>query len=316
MSEMTEIATREAYGKTLEALGHENPAIVVLDADLSGSTKTAVFAKSFPKRFFNMGVAEQDMMGTAAGLACMGKIVFASTFAIFATGRAWEIVRQSIAYPHLNVKIAASHAGLTVGEDGASHQALEDIAVMRALPNMAVFVPADAVETEKIVRAAVAWDGPCYIRLSRAKSKVIFDASHGFVPGKATVLRRGKDLALVACGLMVVEALEAAAILEQQGVQATVVNMSSVKPLDVSTLVQVARDVPYLVTLEEHSIIGGLGSAVAECLSEHNPRLLHRIGMKDQFGQSGEARQLLAHYRLTGLQIAEDVTDLLKGRAQ
>jgi transketolase len=279
---------------------------------LSGSTKTGVFAKSFPERFFNMGVAEQDLMGTAAGLACMGKIAFASTFAIFATGRAWEIVRQSIAYPHLNVKIAASHAGLTVGEDGASHQALEDITLMRALPGMTVIVPADSTETRAAVRAAAALDGPCYIRLSRAKSRVIFDEPHDFKIGKAQLLREGHDIALVACGIMVPEALEAAERLAEAGVRAAVVNMPCIKPLDAEFLSQLARSCRAIVTLEEHSIIGGLGSAVCEHLSAVSPMPVYRIGMRDEFGQSGSAQELLAHYRLTAPHITEDVHNFFR----
>lgn len=307
-----EIATRDAYGKALEQLGHENPNIIVLDADLSGSTKTGVFAKSFPERFINVGVAEQDLMGTAAGIAAMGKIVFASTFAMFATGRAWEPIRQSIVYPHLNVKVAASHAGLTVGEDGASHQALEDIALMRVLPHMVVLVPADAVETRAAVRAAVEWNGPCYIRLSRAKSPVLFDESYSFKIGKATVLRDGDDIALIACGIMVAEALKVAETLASKGIRATVVNMASVKPLDSATLLAVARRVRHVVTIEEHSILGGLGSAVAECLSEVCPKPIYRIGTRDEFGQSGNAADLMAHYRLTAPYMVEDILAFLR----
>ena len=313
---MNEVATRDAYGKALEELGHERSDIIVLDADLSGSTKTGVFAKSFPHRFFNVGVAEQDLMATAAGFACMGKTVFASTFAVFATGRAWEPIRQSIAYPHLNVKVAASHAGLTVGEDGASHQALEDIALMRVLPNVSVFVPADAVETREVVRVAAATDGPCYIRLSRAKSKVLFDAaSYRFEIGKATVLKEGQEIAIFACGIMVAEALAVAEIVESHGFSASVVNVASIKPLDRETVVRVASRATLVVTLEEHSIIGGLGSAICECLSELLPRRVYRIGMRDTFGQSGPAPELLAHYRLTAPFIAEDILTVVRSES-
>ncbi|MFO1519510.1 MAG: transketolase family protein [bacterium] len=299
-----QIATRDAYGKALAELGERNPKVVVLDADLSGSTKTAVFAKKFPERFFNMGVAEQDLMGTAAGFALMGKIAFASTFAVFATGRAWEIVRQSIVYPHLNVKICASHAGLTVGEDGASHQTVADVAIMRVLPGMTVLVPADAVETEQMVAAAAAHDGPVYIRLSRAKSPVVFDAGYSFKIGKAKALTEGKDLGIIACGLMVPHALEAAKILEKEGIHVTVVNCSTIKPLDEATILEVAKKTGVLITVEEHSILGGLGSAVSECLGEAHPVRVFRMGVRDEFGQSAPAEELLKHYRLMPSDIA------------
>lgn len=296
---MTEkIATREAYGRTLEELGATHPKVVVLDADLSGSTKTAYFAKKYPERFINMGVSEQDMMGTAAGLALTGKIPFASSFAMFATGRAFEIVRNSIAYPHLNVKICASHAGLTVGEDGASHQALVDVTVMRALPGMTVIVPADAAETKQVIHRVVEYMGPVYVRLARAATPVIFGEDYKFEIGKANVLQEGKDITLVAMGLMVQHSLEAAKILEQQGIQCTVINSASVKPLDATTIKSHAAKTGRVMTVEEHSVIGGLGSAVAEVLAEEGKIPVHRYGVMDRFGQSGKASDLLKHYKL------------------
>jgi len=307
-----QIATRDAYGKALAELGDKHPEIVVLDADLSGSTKTAVFGKKFPHRFFNMGVAEQDMMGTAAGFALSGKIAFASTFAIFATGRAWEIVRQSIVYPHLNVKICASHAGLTVGEDGASHQTIADIAVMRVLPGMTVLVPADAVETENLVAASAVREGPVYMRLSRAKSPLLFKPEDSFEIGKAKILTSGNDVAIVTCGLMTTHAWEAAKILEKEGIGARVVHCGSVKPLDREAVLKAARETRALLTVEEHSIIGGLGSAVAEVLSEALPKRVVRMGVHDEFGQSGSAEALLKHYKLMPEDIADAARRALK----
>jgi transketolase len=309
------IATRDAYGKALAELGDKYPEIVVLDADLSGSTRTALFAKKFPQRFFNMGVAEQDMMGTAAGFALSGKLPFVSTFAMFATGRAWEIVRQSIVYPHLNVKICASHAGLTVGEDGASHQTVMDIALMRIIPGMTVLVPADGVETEKMVAAAVEHVGPIYMRLSREKSPLILSKDFSFQIGKAQVLTEGGDVGIIACGLMVAHALEAQKILEKEGIRATVVNCSTVKPLDTETILRVAKKTGCLLTVEEHSILGGLGGAVAEFLSEVHPVPIHRVGVRDEFGQSAPAEALLRHYRLMPEDIAAATRNFLSQRS-
>lgn len=306
------IATRTAYGKALVELGAKNPNVVVLDADLSCSTKTAGFAKAYPERFFNMGVSEQDMMGTAAGLALCGKIPFASSFAMFATGRAFEIVRNSIAYPHLPVKICATHAGLTVGEDGASHQALVDISIMRVLPGMTVIVPADATETSQVIPAVVEVDGPVYVRLSRAASPVLFNDEYKFEVGKAKVITEGKDLALVACGLMVVHALEAAKILETKGISCTVVNMSTIKPLDEEVLKKLASEIGKIMTLEEHSILGGLGSSVAEFIGEEGNASVHRVGVRDRFGQSGSAEALLKHYKLMPEDIANKAIEYLK----
>ncbi len=296
---MNKIATRDAYGKVLVALGAENKDIVVLDADLSKSTKTADFAKAFPERFFDMGVAEANMTGIAAGLAAAGKLPFCSTFAVFATGRAYDQIRNSIAYPKLNVKIVATHAGITVGEDGASHQAIEDVALMRVVPNMTVIVPADATETEKAVRAAVDYHGPVYIRLGRMALPVLFDQSYPFQIGRAVVLREGRDLTLIANGIMVAEALIAAEELEARGIQAGVFNMATVKPIDREAIIAAARASGAIVTAEEHSIIGGLGSAVAEVLAEECPVPLVRVGIQDTFGESGHPDELLPKYGLT-----------------
>lgn len=309
-------ATREAYGKALIALGAENPDIVVLDADLSKSTKTAEFAKTYPERFINMGIAEQNMMGTAAGLAASGKIPFASTFAVFATGRAFEQIRNSIAYPRLNVKIAATHAGITVGEDGATHQAIEDVAIMRALPNMTVLVPADGVETRQAIFAAAKLQGPVYIRMGRLELPVLFDENYHFEIGKANLLREGPDAAIVANGVMVSMALEAAEQLAQEGISVTVINAASVKPFDRETLVRVAKLVKAVITAEEHTVIGGLGSAVAEVLSEDCPRPLVRIGLQDTFGESGRPYELLEKYGLTSQRLVAAVKQALSKAGQ
>lgn len=292
-------ATRNAYGKALVSLGAENPDIVVLDADLSKSTKTVDFAKKYPQRFFNMGVAEQNLMGTAAGLAAAGKIPFASTFAIFATGRAFEQIRNSIAYPQLNVKIAATHAGITVGEDGSSHQAVEDIAVMRAVPNMTVLVPADGEETRQVIRAAASYQGPVYIRMGRLDVPLLFDGNYRFEIGKANILREGTDAAIMANGIMVAMALEAAEELAQAGISVGVVNVASVKPLDVETIVRTAQQTKAVVSAEEHNIMGGLGGALAEVLAENAPVPMVRVGIKDTFGESGRPQELLEKYGLT-----------------
>ncbi|NPV29146.1 MAG: transketolase family protein [Firmicutes bacterium] len=293
------IATRDAYGRALVELGARYPEIVVLDADLSRSTKTHEFAKAFPDRFFNMGIAEQNLMGTAAGFALAGKIPFASTFAVFATGRAFDQVRNTIAYPGLNVKIVATHAGITVGEDGASHQALEDIALMRALPNMTVIVPADATETARAVAAAAVHRGPVYIRLGRPAVPVLFGEDYKFRLGVATILREGRDAAICATGVMVAEALRAAEQLAAQGIEVAVANFHTIKPLDVETVVHLARKTGALVTAEEHTIYGGLGSAVAEVLGEHCPVPLVRVGIQDRFGESGSPAELMEAFGLT-----------------
>lgn len=309
---MAKQATREAYGKALVALGAENPNIVVLDADLSKSTKTADFAKNYPERFFNMGIAEANMIGTAAGFAASGKIPFASTFAVFATGRAFEQIRNSIAYPKLNVKIAATHAGVTVGEDGGSHQAIEDVAIMRALPNMTVLVPADGEETRQAIYAAAEYEGPVYIRMGRLDAPLLFDENYTFKIGKANVIREGSDVTIFANGVMVAAALEAAEELATNGVKASVVNVASIKPLDEETIIRMAKATGAVVTAEEHTIIGGLGSAVAEVLAESAPTPMVRVGLKDVFGQSGRPTELLEKYGLTPKDVVKAVDEVLK----
>lgn len=301
-------ATRDAYGRALARLGEIDERIVVLDADLSSSTKTSVFAKKFPERFFNAGIAEQNMMGMAAGLSTTGKIPFVSTFAIFGAGRAWEPVRQSICYSNFNVKIVVTHAGITVGEDGASHQVTEDIALMRVIPGMTVIVPADSIETEKVIEKIVNINGPVYVRLSRAKFPVIFDDNYNFELGKGKILREGRDVAIIAIGLMVGQSLKAAEMLAKEGISATVVNMSTVKPLDVEMIRDLAKKTGAIVTCEEHSIIGGLGSAVAESLSEEGGVPIVRVGIKDSFGMSGTAEELIKHFHLT----PEDISSAVK----
>lgn len=301
---MESIATREAYGKTLVELV-ENKDIVVLDADLAGATKTAMFKKACPERFFDMGIAEGDMMGTAAGLAVSGKIPFASTFAIFAAGRGFEQIRNSICYPNINVKIAATHAGVTVGEDGGSHQAIEDISLMRSLPNMVVLNPADAVEARQMVLAAAEYVGPMYLRFGRAATPVIHDESYKFELGKGEVVKEGKDVSIIATGIMVAKALEAAETLKADGIDAEVINISTIKPLDNELVLASAKKTGKVVTAEEHSIIGGLGSAVCELLAEEHPVKVTRIGVKDVFGQSGLPAALLEHYGLTAADIVK-----------
>lgn len=301
---MTKIATRDAYGEALVELGNINKNVVVLDADLSKSTKTSDFSKAFPERFFNMGIAEQNLLGTAAGFAAVGKIPFASSFAVFAVGRAYDQIRNTIAYPHLNVKIAASHAGLTVGEDGGSHQMLEDIALMRALPGMTVIVPADGNETKQAVKAAAEYDGPVYIRLGRPKVPVLFDENYTFQIGKGVLVQDGTDVTLVATGIMVSKAVEAAALLMEEGISAAVVNISTIKPIDSGLIIKMAEKTGAIVTCEEHNIIGGLGSAVAEVLVERKPVPMIRTGVEDQFGQSGQPDELLEKYGLTAGNIA------------
>ncbi len=296
-------STRVEYGKTLAQLGAENPQIVVLDADLSGSTQTHHFAKVCKDRFFNVGIAEQDLMGTAAGLALGGKIPFASTFAMFATGRAWEQIRQTIAYGNLNVKIVASHGGVTVGEDGGSHQAVEDLALMRILPNMVVLVPADGPETRAMTRWAASYQGPVYMRTGRMALPVIYDDRYTFALGRGSILREGPDVTLMGLGIMVQACLDAAALLAREGIEARVINFSCLKPLDWELVVDSARRTGAVVTAEEHMVTGGLGSAVSEVLAEHCPAPLKRIGLRDTFGMSGKPADLLKHYGLT----AEDI---------
>lgn len=307
------LSMREAYGKTLVELGEANEDIVSLSADLSESTRVNEFGKRFPDRFFNLGVAEQDMVGTASGLALGGKIPFVSTFAIFATGRPWEQVRQSVCLCNRNVKIVATHGGITVGQDGASHQALEDIALMRVLPRMTVIVPADAAETAAATRAAASHVGPVYVRLPRDKSPVIFPKEPRLEIGKSTLLRKGRDATIIAVGLMVSEALEAAALLEQdEGLEVGVINMSTIKPMDVDAVLMAASRCGAIVTAEEHSVIGGLGSAVAEVLGENFPVPMKRVGVEDCFGMSGKPEELLMHFGLWRDNIARWVKDVVK----
>ena len=310
MTEM--IATRDAYGKTLVELGRENPNIVALDADLSGSTKTGLFAKEFPDRFFNAGIAEANLVGMAAGLAAGGMVPFASTFAVFAAGRAFEQVRQSLAYPRMNVKLVATHGGITVGEDGGSHQSVEDLAIMRALPNMTVLCPADGPETAAAIRAAAAYRGPVYIRLGRSKVPVVFTEGCDFAIGRGATLRDGQDLTFITTGLMTAQALAAARILEEEKVSARVLHLGSIKPLDVDRVLQAARETGAIVTAEEHSVVGGLGGAVCEVLAEGHPVPVERVGLRDVFGQSGTAEELLAHYGLTPAHLVEAAERVLK----
>ena len=301
---MANIATRDAYGEALAELGAINDKVVVLDADLSKSTKTNDFKKVYPERFFNLGIAEQNLLGTAAGFAAAGKIPFASSFAVFAVGRAYDQIRNSIAYPNLNVKIAATHAGLTVGEDGGSHQMLEDIALMRAVPNMTVIVPADGVETKQVVMAAAEHQGPVYIRLGRPKVPVLLGDDYKFEIGKGVVLKEGTDVTLVGTGIMVSKAMEAADLLAADGISAAVVNISTIKPLDNALITEMAQKTGAVVTAEEHSIYGGLGSAVAEVLVETCPVPMARVGVEDKFGESGLPDELLEKYGLTAANIA------------
>ena len=305
------IATREAYGKALARLAATDERIVVLDADLSKSTKTADFAAVAPERFFNCGIAEQNMLGVAAGLAASGKVPFASTFAVFATGRAFEQIRNSIAYPGLNVKIAATHAGITVGEDGGSHQSIEDIALMRVLPGMTVVVPADGPEAEQAVYALAKHNGPAYLRLGRLATPVVNSEDYKFELGKGVLLRKGTDIIIFACGGMVSVALEAAQLLATESIFAAVANIHTIKPLDADFILEYASHCGAAFTVEEHNVLGGLGSAVAEVLSEHCPVPLFRLGINDSFGQSGSPQALLEKYGLTATAVASRVKGVL-----
>ncbi len=305
-------SVRGEYGKTLVELGKADKNIVVLDADLSCSTQTKLFAKEFPDRFFNVGIAEQDLMTTAAGLACTGKIPFVSTFAMFATGRAWDQVRNTICYSNLNVKIAATHGGITVGEDGASHQALEDIALMRNIPNMTVIVPADAQETRQAIIFAAGYKGPVYIRIARSNLPDIFDENYKFDYRKAQIIKEGKDITLITNGETLVETIDCAKILSDYGIDAEVINVPVVKPLDTETIINSAKKTNRVVTIENHSIIGGLGSAVCEVLSDQYPTKVTRFGTNDEFGQSGTAKELMAYYGLNAEQLSRRITGLIK----
>lgn len=309
---MEQIATRDAYGKALKELGLINEDIIVLDADLSKSTKTADFQKVKPNHFINVGIAEQNLMGIAAGIAATGKIPFASTFAMFATGRAFEIIRNSIAYPKLNVKIVATHSGITVGEDGGSHAAIEDISLMRSVPNMTVIVPADGVETEKVIKKIVEYKGPVYVRLGRSKVPVIYDDSYEFEIGKFSTLKEGADVSIIACGIMVAKALEAAEELAKVGIMAEVINASTIKPFDDKTVLESVKKTKCAVTVEEHNIYGGLGSAVSEVLCRNYPAPLEMVGVMDVFGESGSPDELLEKFKLTSNEIINKVNIVIK----
>ena len=313
MAEKKMVATREGYGEALLELGAENPNVVVLDADLAAATKTAVFKKAYPERFFDCGIAEANMIGIAAGLAASGKVPFASSFAMFAAGRAYEQVRNSVGYPHLNVKIGATHAGITVGEDGASHQCNEDIALMRTIPGMVVMCPADTIEAREATKAAAAYDGPVYLRFGRAVCPVINDKpDYHFEIGKGTILREGTDLTIVATGICVGSSLEAAEKLAEEGISAEVINICTIKPLDEELIIQSAKKTGKVITAEEHSVIGGLGSAVCDALCKSYPVPVLKIGVQDVFGESGSAAALVEKFKLDGKRIYEQIKDYLK----
>lgn len=312
MSEVKKIATRESYGNALKALGEENPNVLVLDADLAGATKTGVFKKAFPDRFFDCGIAESNMVSIAAGIATTGKIPFCSTFAMFAAGRAYEQVRNAVGYPHLNVKIAATHAGISVGEDGATHQCNEDIALMRTIPGMVVLNPADDVEARAAVKAAAEYVGPVYLRFGRLAVPVFNDeATYKFELGKGILLREGTDLTIVATGLCVNSALEAAQKLAAEGISAEVINIHTIKPLDEELILKSAKKTGKVVTAEEHSVIGGLGSAVCDVLSEKLPTPVKKIGVYDTYCESGPAVKLLEKYKLDGNGLYEQIKEWL-----
>ena len=310
--EIKMVATRESYGKTLVRLGEKNKDLVVMDADLSGSTKTGEFKKVFPERFFNMGIAEQDMYGAAAGLALSGKVVCASTFAMFATGRAFEIIRNSIGYTKANVKICATHAGITVGEDGASHQTFEDIALMRTIPGMTVVNPSDGVSAEKLIEKVVEMYGPAYVRLGRAAVPIVYDEDEEFEIGKAKTIREGNDVTIIATGIMVAEALDAADILKDEGIEARVIDMFTIKPIDTEVIVKAAKETGAIVTAEEHSVIGGLGSAVCEVTAEECPVKVRMVGQLDTFGSSGKPEELKKEYHMTAADIVAAVRSILQ----
>jgi transketolase len=307
-----EIAPREVYGRTLVELGRENPDIVVLDADLKPSTMTQYFEKEFPERFFEVGIAEQNMIGIACGLAASGKIPFASTFAVFAPGRCFDQIRVSVAQAKLNVKIVVTHAGITVGEDGASHQALEDLALICSLPGFTVIVPADAIETAQVIRSVAAHDGPCYVRLCRPKLPVIYSSNYRFEIGRAVEMRSGKDATIIAIGVMVAPALEAADQLASEGIICWVLNMPTLKPIDEGIIVKAARETGAIVTAEEHQEHGGLGSIVARITAKYHPVPMEFVAIKDKFGGSGKPTELLAKYGLTSKEIVAAVREVIK----
>lgn len=305
------IATRAAYGETLVEVGAENPNLVVMDADLSGSTMTKKFGEAYPDRFFNMGIAEQNLYAAAAGIALSGKTVCASTFAMFAAGRAFEIIRNSIGYTGANVKICATHAGITVGEDGASHQTFEDLALMRTIPGMTVVNPCDGVSAKKLLKKVIGFDGPAYVRLGRAAVPIFYGEDAEFTIGKANVLREGRDAAVIATGIMVAEAMAAAETLAAEGIEVRVIDMHTIKPIDEEIIIKASGDTGRIVTAEEHSVIGGLGSAVAEVLCQKAPARMAMVGQKDTFGESGKPDQLKEKYGMTAADIVAAVKGLM-----
>ena len=309
MDETRKIATRQSYGEALAELGEKNENIVVLDSDLSGATKTSIFAKKFPERFFDMGIAEQDMMSTAAGMSTFGKIPYASTFAVFAAGRAYDQIRNSICYPKMNVKICATHSGVTVGEDGATHQMLEDLGLMRGLPNMTVLCTSDDTETRWAVEEISKIQGPVYVRLCRLATPVIYDENQKFEIGKAIQIGEGTDATVFATGVVVSEAIKAKEELEKQGINIRVVDVHTIKPIDKEMIIKCAKETKKLISIEDHSIINGLGTAIADVLTEEYPSKLIKLGVKDKFGKSGKATELLEYYGLTAKHIMETVKD-------
>lgn len=310
---MAKKSTRQAYGEALVELGKINNNVVVLDADLTKSTKTALFQKDFPERHINVGISEADLVGVAAGLATCGKIAFASTFAMFAAGRAFDQIRNTVCYPKLNVKIAPTHAGISVGEDGGSHQSVEDIALMRSIPGMVVLSPADATETKKMVFAAAEYEGPVYIRMGRLDTEVLFDENnYEFQIGIINTIKEGTDVTIAATGLMVEEAIKASEMLAAEGISVRVLNVGTIKPLDGETILKAAQETKFIVTAEEHSVIGGLGSAISEFLSETHPTLVKKLGVYDKFGQSGKGEELLVKYDLTAAKLVSMVKENLK----
>ena len=307
MNNVRKIATRQSYGEELAKLGEENENIVVLDADLSSATKTSIFAEKFPDRFINVGIAEQNLMGIAAGLSTFGKIPYASTFAVFAAGRAYEQIRNSIAYPNLNVKICATHAGITVGEDGATHQMLEDLSLMRGLPNMTVISASDDIETKWAVREIAKINGPVYLRLCRMDTPIIYDVSQKFEIGKGIQIGDGTDASIIATGVTVSEALKAKEILKENNINVRVIDIHTIKPIDKELIIKCAKETKRIITVEDHSIIGGLGSAVCEVLSEEYPTKVERMGIKDSFGRSGKAEELMSLYKIDSRAIVNKV---------
>lgn len=307
ISDENKKATRQSYGEALQTLGEKNPNIVVLDADLSGATKTSLFAKAFPERFFDIGISEQDLMGTAAGFATCNKIPYVSTFAMFAAGRAYDQIRNSICYPKLNVKICATHAGITVGEDGATHQMLEDISMMRTLPNMTVISPSDDIQTKWAIEEIAKVNGPVYVRLARLETPNIYQEAN-FTIGKGVQIGEGTDASIIATGVTVIEAIKAKQELEKQGIFVRVIDMHTIKPIDKELIIQCAKETKKIITIEDHSIIGGLGSSVCEVLAENYPTQVIRMGILDTFGKSGKAEKLMEYFHITSQDIVQQVT--------